>query len=73
MMTSRQRVLKALEFDRPDRVPRNFWHLPIARMQHGDAAIDAFQQRWPDDFTGPGVANDALRSLSRGDAHAIEG
>ena len=71
MMTSRQRVLKALEFDRPDRVPRNFWHLPIARMQHGDAAIDAFQQRWPDDFTGPGVANDALRSLSRGDAYAV--
>ena len=70
-MTSRQRVLKALEFDRPDRVPRNFWQLPIARTEHGDAAIDAFQQRWPDDFTGPGIPNEALSSLRRGDAYTI--
>jgi uroporphyrinogen decarboxylase len=71
MMTSRQRVHKALEFDRPDRVPRNLWQLPIAQAKYGAATMEAFKQRWPDDFSGPGVPNKALRSLCRGDAHAI--
>jgi len=71
MTTSRMRVLRALEFDRPDRVPRNMWDLPIARIQHGDEAIEALRRRWPDDFGSPNVTNQPLQSLCRGDAYAI--
>ena len=49
-MTSRDRVLRCLNFDRPDRPARDLWMLPAARLMHGDAAIDAFQRRWPTDF-----------------------
>ena len=71
MMTSRQRVLKTIEFDSPDRVPRNMWDLPIARMEHGDDAIEALRRRWPDDFAGPSVTNEALQALCQGDAYVV--
>ena len=71
MMTSRQRVLKTLEFDSPDRVPRNMWDLPIARVEHGEDAIEALRRRWPDDFAGPNVTNEALQALCHGDAYSI--
>lgn len=51
MMTGRQRVLRTLEFDRPDRAPRDLWLIPRARIIHGDALIDGFIKRWPSDFT----------------------
>ena len=71
MMTSRQRVLKTIEFDSPDRVPRNMWLLPIARLQHGDEAIEALRRRRPDDFASPNVTNEALQVLCRGDAYVV--
>ncbi len=39
-----------MEFDRPDRVPRDVWVLPAARLRYG-AALDRFLERWPTDFT----------------------
>lgn len=49
-MTSRERVLHCLEFNQPDQPARDLWLLPAARIRNGDAAIDAFQRRWPTDF-----------------------
>ncbi|MGD0899397.1 MAG: uroporphyrinogen decarboxylase family protein [Thermoguttaceae bacterium] len=49
-MTARERVFRALEFNRPDRVPRDLWMVPRAAMVYGQDAIDAFCRRWPGDF-----------------------
>lgn len=70
-MTSRERVRRCLEFDHPDRVPRDLWLLPIAVLEHGREHIDAFQRRWPSDFAGPGVVNAAVLPLLDGDAYAV--
>jgi hypothetical protein len=51
-MTSRERVVKALTFNRPDRVPRNLWYLPgVARYRSDELRL--IQSKYPDDFTGP--------------------
>jgi len=50
-MTSRERVRRALEFDNPDRIPRQTWVLPIAGLEHGWTAIGALQEQWPEDTT----------------------
>ncbi len=70
-MTSRERVLRCLEFDRPDRVPRDLWLLPIARLTHGRQAIDDFLARWPRDFAGIQGLSPGVRPLARGDPHAV--
>ena len=70
-MTGRERVHRCLEFDRPDRVPRDVWLLPIARMNNGDAAMAAFAERWPVDFARPEIVNPAVRALQQGDAYAV--
>ncbi len=49
--TSRQRVLRTLEFDTPDRVARNLWLAPGLAIENGRDAVRAFRKRWPDDFT----------------------
>ena len=36
-MTGKERVLKTLTFQNPDRIPLDLWILPAARMQHGEA------------------------------------
>lgn len=35
-MTGRERVLRTLEFDHPDRIPVDLWILPAAKMHHGE-------------------------------------
>ena len=35
-MTSKERVLAALEFKSPDRIPKDIWILPAARMKYGE-------------------------------------
>ena len=69
-MTSRERVCRALEFDHPDRVPRQMWMLPVARLEHGQA-VDQLLSRWPTDISGPEVPNPALEALTRGDRTAV--
>jgi len=50
-MTSRERVIRTLEFDRPDRVPRDLWALAGVTMLRRDE-YDAVQAKYPGDFAG---------------------
>jgi uroporphyrinogen decarboxylase len=70
-MTGRERVRRSLEFDHPDRVPRDLWLLPIAWLDHGREAVDALEKRWPIDFAKPGVVNEKLLALQDGDMYAM--
>lgn len=69
-MTSKERVLRCLEFDHPDRVPRHTWRLPIAELEHGAEAIEAFRRRWPDDIGNPRVEIPSLEARREGDMYA---
>ena len=53
-MNSRERVIRTLTFDHPDRAPRHLWHLPGITMFRREE-FDAFQARYPDDITGPPI------------------
>jgi uroporphyrinogen decarboxylase len=37
MMTSKERVIRTLKFEQPDKVPVNLWCLPAAKLKYGDA------------------------------------
>lgn len=50
-MTSKQRVLRALEFRTPDRVPVDVWLLPAAYDEHGDK-LRALTARCETDICG---------------------
>ncbi|MDI7274921.1 MAG: uroporphyrinogen decarboxylase family protein [Anaerolineae bacterium] len=51
-MESRERVTRALRFQRPDRAPRDLWMLPGVTMFRQDE-VRAVQARFPSDFAGP--------------------
>lgn len=51
-MTSRERVLRCLEFERTDRVPRDLWWLPGVEMCRADE-LHAMQEIYPADFIRP--------------------
>jgi hypothetical protein len=51
--TSRERVIRALTFDQPDRIPRDTWSLPGGRAML-DQGSPSFNQRFPSDFAGAG-------------------
>lgn len=51
-MTSRERVVRALTFQCPDRAPRDLWVLAGVSMFRRDE-LDAVMERFPLDFTGP--------------------
>ncbi|HUW62372.1 MAG TPA: uroporphyrinogen decarboxylase family protein [Candidatus Bathyarchaeia archaeon] len=51
-MTPRRRVIRALEFDRPDRAPRDLWALPGILMLRG-AELQAVFEKFPNDFEQP--------------------
>ena len=36
-MTSKERVIRTLKFEQPDKVPVNLWCLPAAKLKYGDA------------------------------------
>ncbi len=42
-MTSKERVLRTINFENPDRIPRDLWILPAARIKYG-AALEALLQ-----------------------------
>jgi hypothetical protein len=52
-MTPRQRVVRTLEFDRPDRAPRDLWALPGVSMLRNDE-LQAVLEKFPVDFDRPG-------------------
>jgi len=51
-ITSRERVIKALRFESPDRAPRDLWYLPGIRM-YREAELEALLAQYPPDFAGP--------------------
>lgn len=53
-LTSRERVIKTLRFESPDRAPRDLWTLPGIEMFHGEE-LAALRARFPSDFAGPDV------------------
>ncbi len=56
MMTSRERVKRALRFESPDRAPRELWALPGIAMFRRDE-MDALLARYPSDFASPAVTH----------------
>lgn len=51
-MTPRERVIRTLEFDKPDRAPRDLWHLAgVAAYRRPE--LDALLARFPLDFDTP--------------------
>jgi len=48
-MTSRERVIKALSFNSPDRVPRDLWWLPAVELSQ-KAELEKMLQRFPKDI-----------------------
>ena len=51
-MSGRERVLCALRFARPDRAPRDLWHLPGIAMLRG-AELSEMLRRFPPDLARP--------------------
>jgi len=58
-MTPRERMYKALEFNSPDRAPRDIWALPWVD-QYARAEFDALAERFPPDVM-------SVRAEARGD------
>jgi len=50
--TSREIVYKSLNFETPERMPRQLWALPWA-SQHYPDALKTLNERFPSDFSGP--------------------
>lgn len=53
-MTSRERMIRTLKFNYPDRAPRDLWALAGVTMRRKDE-FDALLKRFPTDFDGPWV------------------
>jgi len=69
MITSRERVTRTLEFDRPDRVPRDLWTLPWAHTYY-PADIERIRQEFPMDITSaPGYLKEEPHT--QGDPYEI--
>lgn len=51
-MTPRERVVKALTFDSPDRAPRHLWMLPGV-VKYRSEEVERVKQQFPDDFFVP--------------------
>ncbi|HPX41566.1 MAG TPA: uroporphyrinogen decarboxylase family protein [Candidatus Hydrogenedentes bacterium] len=61
--TSRERVYQALQFEGPDRAPRNLWSLPWAEL-HFPEALKKIRDDFPDDFAGaPGYCRESPRTI----------
>jgi uroporphyrinogen decarboxylase len=55
MITSREQVIRALEFEGPERIPRQLWLLPWAERKY-PAEVSRLKNRFPDDLvTAPAL------------------
>lgn len=61
-MTSRERILAALEFSGPDRCPIQHYVFPGAIWRHGRALLD-LADRYPDDFGNNAIKTNAQAPL----------
>ncbi|WP_158084232.1 uroporphyrinogen decarboxylase family protein [Marispirochaeta aestuarii] len=67
-MTSRERVIAALKFKSPGKIPLNLWFHQATRNRYGQQ-LDNLIQRYPNDIdliAGPGDRNFYSRSTQRG-------
>lgn len=61
MTTSRDLVIQTLEFDHPERIPRQLWTLPWAHTHH-PATVKQIEQEYPSDFNGaPGFHTEKIQ------------
>ncbi|MDP6438192.1 MAG: uroporphyrinogen decarboxylase family protein [Candidatus Brocadiia bacterium] len=67
-MTSRERVVKALRFEGPDRAPRDIWPLRFRSMPERLRQVEEFVRRVPMDFEAPPVKGRVSRR-----ARGVEG
>ena len=58
-MTPRQRVIRTLEFRRPDRAPRDLWAIPWIGL-YAPQELAAMKERFPPDFYDVGTLGGAL-------------
>ena len=49
-MTSRERVIRTLRFEGPDRPPRDLWHLGSVDMPEREREVEDIKRRFPIDF-----------------------
>ena len=52
-MTSKERTIRTLRFDNPDRIPVNFWCLPATRLKYGDALTKIIDESEIDIISAP--------------------
>jgi len=64
-MTSREIVYRTLEFNNPERAPRNLWLLPWAN-NHYPEEVKEIMEAYPGDFDGP-PGHNSEDDISSGD------
>jgi len=70
-MTGRERVIRTLRFQSPDRAPRDLWALPgVGLFRKGE--LDALSARFPSDFAAP-PAKYGPSERARGDCSRVGG
>ena len=72
MMTSRERVERALRHENPDRAPRELWALPGIDMFRRDEMV-ALLARYPSDFVGPDVTHGTGPDVRYGTGYRTRG
>ena len=68
-MTSRELVYATLEFDRPERAPRDLWTLPWAHTRYG-SRLEQLRRDFPADITGA-PERLAAPTVTRGDPYGV--
>ena len=69
MTTSRERIIQTLEFDNPDRIPRDLWTLPWANT-HYPGTIKHIKTTYPADMTSaPWFAKE--KAKTQGDPYQV--
>lgn len=61
-MTSRERVIRALRFENPDRVPRDLWYLPGVEMFR-KKELEEVLKKYPTDFPLQGIDMEGVKGL----------
>ena len=72
MITSRERVYRALRFESPDRAPRELWALPGIDMFRRDE-LKALLERFPPDFVSPEVTHGTGPDIKYGTGYRSRG
>jgi len=68
-MTGRERVIRTLRFEHPDRAPRQVWPLPGVEMFRSDE-LQALLEQFPEDFETPDVTYGPA-DRARGDPNRV--